>query len=140
MEQGDCLIADFENIVHANTPIVPLDSKEPFILSKGAQSKKMPNWHRASLVGYTRGSLLEKTERFSYENSDDESEQDFSTEQIKEELEGNSLPRPRRENQFAFFMREASRGRAKRGGKNLTTQNEDEAKELYERRNSYKGD
>ena len=39
MEQGDCLIADFENIVHANTPIVPLDSKEPFILSKGAQSK-----------------------------------------------------------------------------------------------------
>ncbi len=137
--QGDCLIADFENIVHANTPIVPLDGKEPFTLPKGAQSKKVPNWHRASLVGYTRGSLLEKTERFSYENSDDESEQDFSAEQITEELEGNSLPRPKRENQFAFFMSEASRGRSKRGGKNLTKQNEDEAKELYERRNSYKG-
>lgn len=136
VEQGDCLIANFEELVHANTPIIPLDKKEFFTITneKYKSTTNIPNWHRVSLVGYTRGSLVEKVERFSYEDSDDEAEHDFSAQQISDEIIEPSLPQ-KKHNPFLFFMQEAVAKPPRQVYLQRGKDDEPNAQKLYEERN-----
>ena len=133
VEQGDCLIANFEEVIHANTKIIPLDTPTEFEITRRGKHT-IPNWHRMTLVAYTRGHLLEKTERFSYENSDTEEEQDFNAQVVAEEIENPRVAQERARiapTPFSFFMKSATIEASSRARQN----DEEIATSLYEQRN-----
>lgn len=66
LNEGDILLWDFDNYYHCNTKLVPLNGIED------------PNWHRFSIVGFTKGEALHKiTPPLVFEDSEDEDSASF---------------------------------------------------------------
>lgn len=96
MEEGDSLVAAFEDLLHCN---VKLDTRDKDG-NEAVRGSKVADWHRIALVGFVRKELLSLVQRIAFETSDEEV--DFTQQQILDAKKG-IIP-SRQSKGFKFFF------------------------------------
>ncbi|OCH99333.1 hypothetical protein A8135_06500 [Legionella jamestowniensis] len=96
MQEGDSLVAAFEDLLHCNVELNTQDQDA----NGSMKDTKNANWHRISLVGFVRGELLSLVQRIAFETSDEEV--DFTKQQILDAK--NGIIPPRSSKGFKFFF------------------------------------
>lgn len=96
MQEGDSLVAAFEDLLHCNVELNTQDQDA----NGSMKDTKNANWHRISLVGFVRGELLSLVQRIAFETSDEEV--DFTKQQILDAK--NGIIPPRSSKGFKFFL------------------------------------
>ncbi|KTD08440.1 hypothetical protein [Legionella jamestowniensis] len=84
LEEGDTLVAAFEDLLHCNAPLSFKENEEE--IHDTRKYSKTSNWHRIALVAFVRGELLRLSQRSAFETSDDEV--DITAQDVRKVING----------------------------------------------------